>query len=261
MVGGTSQVRARAWDTAFFEVPIGWVDLGGATPDAVAEAEDEARRAGIVCLYGELDPTEPATIDLVQRLGYRTMEVAMDLDHPTNVLVDPPPCSATVRQGTVEDLPALGEQIRAVAPWSRFAVDRRFGLSAAVALHHAWVERAARGEDGRMLLVAETDEGIVAMATLQEGATTPDARRPRIDLIATTGRGSGAAQALVGHAFARFGPGPSDGGPIAARNLVSLRFSEQMGYRVSGVRYLFHRWLDETDPSLPAGTTPSESGR
>ena len=189
------------------------------------------------------------------------MEVALDLEHSTSVLVHQPPTRSTVRVGTIDDVPCLAEQIAVVAPWSRYAVDPRFGTDAAHALHQAWVERAAQGEPGRVLLVAEDDTGITGMSTLSlptndsaasASAVTPG---PRIDLIASTKNQSGAAQALVAHAFEGFGPGPSQGGPIAARNHISLRFSEQMGYRVARTWYLFHRWLDERDASpfnLPA---------
>jgi hypothetical protein len=259
--GGIGQLRGSAplstrqhwqqltWDSGFFGLPIGRIDLDGAEPTALADAEADARAAGLVCLYGELDPAHLDRIDVVQRAGYRLMDVALDLEHPTSLLVDPPPTTSTVRVGTPADLPALADQIAVVAPWSRFTVDPRFGESAARALHQAWVERAAREEAGRLLLVAEDDRGITGMSTLQRPAATTavDERpvAPRIDLIASTRNSSGAAQALVGHAFACFGPGRSEGGPIAARNTISLRFSEQMGYRISRARYLFHRWLDE----------------
>jgi hypothetical protein len=243
------QWQELTWDTAFFGVPIGRIDLDGADALALAHAEDDARAAGLACLYGELDPTHLDRIDQVQRAGYRLMDVALDLEHPTSVLVAPPPTTSTVRVGTRADLPALADQIAVVAPWSRFAVDPRFGCAAARALHEAWVERAANGDAGRLLLVAEDETGIAGMSTLQLPGASSAADGPpttaRIDLIASTRNSSGAAQALVGYAFACFGPGPSDGGPIAARNTISLRFSEQMGYRVARARYLFHRWLDE----------------
>ena len=238
---------ALSWDSDFFGVRIGRIELDGADPAGIASVEDEARRAGVTCLYAELDPSAVAAIDAVQRLGYRLREVALDLDHPTSLLADQPPTSSTIRRGTAADVGRLAPQLAVVAPWSRYAVDPRFGPGAALALHRAWVERAAGGRDGRMLLVAEDASGCTGMATVHlPGSTEPEGR---IDLIASTRPRSGAAQALVAHAFACFGPGCSRGGPIAARNHVSLRFSEQMGYRVSSTRYLFHRWLDEAEPA------------
>ena len=244
---------ALSWDSDFFGVRIGRIELEGADLAAITSVEDDARRAGVACLYAEIDPSAVGALDAIQRLGYRLMEVTLDLDHPTSVLVDPPPTASTVRRGTAADVERLEPQLAAVAPWSRYAVDPRFGPKAAMAMHRAWVERAADGQDGRGLLVAEDPSGITGMATVHlPGSTGPEGR---IDLIASTHARSGAAQALVAHAFACFGPGYSRGGPIAARNHVSLRFSEQMGYRVAQTRYLFHRWLDEV---APAGAVSTE---
>ncbi len=244
------------WDSDFFGFPIGRIDLDGADAARIAEAESEARAAGIACLYSELDPGAIDSIDFAQRRGYRLMDVALDLEHRTSVLAHPPPTRSSVRVGTIDDLARLAEQIAIVAPWSRYAVDPRFGARAALAMHRAWVERALT-EPGRMLLVAEDSTGITGMSTVSTSprpaaSDTSFAAGPRIDLIASTKYQSGAAQALVAHAFECFGPGLSRGGPIAARNVVSLRFSEHMGYRVARTRYLFHRWLDEDEPSKPS---------
>jgi len=239
------------WDSEFFGIPIARIDLTAGDAAAIAAAEGDAADAGMTCLYGELDPRAVEAIDLVQRLGYRLMEVAIELEHPTNVVHDPPPTTSRVRAGSIEDTPGLAEHIAAVAPWSRYAVDPRFGLSAALAMHRAWVERAAGPEPGRMLLLAEDRGKLTGMATVcgADPASAGARAGPRVDLISSTQPGSGAAQALLAHAFAAFGPGPSRGGPIAARNVVALRFCEQMGYRVAGSRYLFHRWLDEVEPA------------
>jgi hypothetical protein len=246
----TQRWRELAWDSEFFGVPIGRIDLDGADAATIVMAESDARAAGVACLYGDLDPSAPDAIDLVQRLGYRLMEVALDLAHSTSVLAQRPPTTSTVRRGTVEDVAQLADQIAVVAPWSRYAVDSRFGACAAMAMHRAWAQRAAEGGAGRELLVAEADGAITGMLTLSAPTGPGAATEPRIDLIASTEYRSGTAQALVAHAFDGFGPGLSRGGPIAARNVASLRFSELMGYRVARARYLFHRWLDEDDRSV-----------
>jgi hypothetical protein len=199
------------WDSNFFGIPIARIDLTAGDAAAIAAAEGEAAEAGITCLYGELDPCAAEAIDLVQRLGYRLMEVALELEHPTNVVHDPPPTTSRVRAGSIEDIPALAEHIAAAATWSRYAVDPRFGLSAAVTMHRAWVERAAGPEPDRMLLLAEDRGKLTGMATVSgtDPASIGSRPGPRIDLISSTQPGGGAAQALVAQAFAAFGPGPS----------------------------------------------------
>jgi hypothetical protein len=254
--------RELPWDTAFFGVGIGSIDLSDADEPALRVAEQQARGSGLRCLYGQVDPTSAgaaATLALVQRLGYRLVDVTIDLQHPTGILAARPPTTASVRVGTPDDVDGLGPLLDVLAPWSRFAVDARFGVARARDLHRAWIERAATGEGGRRLLVAEEDGRPTALLTLRRPAERDDdgdgeGARPegRIDLVATTRPRSGAAQALVARAVDDFGPGPNRGGPIAARNLASLRFTEGLGYRAVASRYLFHRWLDEPcDPSAP----------
>jgi hypothetical protein len=160
------------WDSDFFGIPIARIDLTAGDAAAIAAAEGEAADAGITCLYGELDPCAADAIDLVQRLGYRLMEVALELEHPTNVVHDPPPTTSRVRAGSVEDIPALAEHIAAAATWSRYAVDPRFGLSAAVTMHRAWVERAAGPEPDRMLLCTR------ARCIRTSGSTEPSSSEP-----------------------------------------------------------------------------------
>jgi hypothetical protein len=235
------EVEALEWDSAFFGFPIGRVDLDGTGADEVAAIDEQARALDLTCLYASMDPTDVTLAYAAQQQGYRLVEVAMDLEHPTNVPTDRRPTPSVARQGTPDDLDALADEITALAPWSRFATDPRFGLEQARRIQHAWVERAASGVDGRMLIVAEDGSGITGISSNR----VVEGERPRVDLVASTKKGSGAAQALIAFSLDRFGPGGSWGGPIAARNRVSLRFCENIGYRVHSPRYLFHRWFDE----------------
>lgn len=239
----TGLVVPLEWDTAFFGFPIGRIALDGLEPAQVAEAVREADAGGIRCVYGSLDPTGLDLVHPVQQLGFRLVDVVMDLDRRERIgpMEDRPPTRSVARQGSPDDLPALEEEIAKLAPWSRYSIDPRFGADVARRMHRAWVERAARGDDGRLLIVAEDESGVTGFST----QTSVDAAEPRIDLIASSKPGSGAAQALVAFAEDLFGPRPSWGGPIAARNVASLRFCENMGYRIASTTYLFHRWADE----------------
>jgi len=242
------------WDSDFFAIRIGRIELRGTDPVELARAEVDAVADGIRCLYAEVDAADVHLLDLAQRRGYRVVDVALHLTHDSSSLEHPlaAPAPVRIRPGTPEDVPRLEDHLMAIAPWSRFAADPRFGPAAAAALHRSWVRRAAEGTGGRRLLVAEDARGRpIGLSTLAVDpdhapvAPTPAGSHRRIDLIATTRPGSGAARELVRAAFAHFGPGPSVGGPIAARNVASLRFSEQLGYRVGATRCHLHRWLDE----------------
>ncbi|MBX3285054.1 MAG: hypothetical protein KF703_06900 [Actinobacteria bacterium] len=241
MASRPERIAPLHWDSAFFGLAIGRVAHPVAHAADAADLEAEGRERGFDCLYLDVEAAPDHPTVLLQDLGYRLVEVALDLVHPTNVLTTCPPTRSVVRWGGSGDAEDAGRQAEGAAPWSRFAVDPRFGPEAAVRVLHARVARAAAGEDGHRLLVAEDDHGVTGVATVVDA----DAPERRIDLIASDRPGSGAAQALVTFAFGRFGPGRSRGGPIAARNVASLRFSLAMGYQVAHTRYRYHRWLDE----------------
>lgn len=236
-------VEVLAWDTEFFGTPIGRVDLTGVDAAGLAAVDAQARDLGLRCLYGS-HPPDPAHLSvLVQSAGWLLVEVSLTFERRAG---EPLPVAspARVRRGTPEDLPGLAGAIAELAPWSRFAADPRFGLDAARAMHEAWVRRAAESTDDQwMLAVAEDDDGITAFAT---NTRLP---RPRVDLQAALRPGTGVSQALMAENIAWGGPGPLEAGPIAARNVACLRFVEGCGFRVSEVRYLYHRWLDGGGPT------------
>jgi len=227
------------WDTDFFGFPIGRVQLEGVDAASLERVEADARRAGIVCLYGALDPVDAPATFLVQARGWRLVEVATMFDLATDEPAIPRPDGAEFRLGNVDDIPSIEPLSSLMAPWSRYAVDPRFGLDAATRLQAAWLDRAARAVSGQhSLVVAEVEGEIVAFI-----GRVHEPRR--VDAVGTSRRGSGAARYLIQTAREWAGDRPLLGGPIAARNIASLRYVSHCGYRPCQVEYLYHRWLDE----------------
>jgi hypothetical protein len=226
------------WDTEFFGIPIGRVELDGCDAERLAAIDAQAREMELACLYGSLDPTDDDAVRLAQLFGHRLVEVALTFDRP-DAPFTPKPSASTVRQGTLDDVPALDPAIRTLAPWSRFGADPRFGTDAAYRMHKAWIERAARDGDERALFVAEDDSGVSGVATFVRSPV------PRVDIKGVTKQGSGAADALMVALFEWSGGGPTQAGPCAARNLAPLRYLERCGFRICRTRYLFHWWYDE----------------
>lgn len=236
----TSAWTPLPWDTDFFGFAIGRVELDGLDRAAIAQVESEARAQGVRCLYGALDPIDAPLTFLVQELGYRFVECATTFDLRLDEPPIPCPPGVTVRLGTPDDLPALTEMVEGLAPWSRFAVDPRFGLEASRRMQHSWAHRALSPDtDEYQLVLAEDASGVIAFITRTIHPT------PRVDGVGTTARGSGAARYLIEDARAWAAPHALLGGPIASRNVAALRYVGHCNYRVTQVRYLYHRWLDD----------------
>ena len=231
-------IEPLPWDSEFFGFPIGRVSLDDATPESLLRLDADAREMGIRCLYGSVDASPGTTALLVQEFGHRLVEVSQAFSRPA-VPFTPRPTASVVRRGTLDDLPLLEGAFEALAPWSRFGADPRFGLEAARRMHRAWVERAAAETDERLFLVAEDESGVIGVST---NVWSPV---PRVDFMGVTTPGTGASQALMDALFQWAEGGATEAGPCAARNIAVFRYVEGCGFKVARVQYLYHRWYDE----------------
>lgn len=236
----TAKVEFLPWDSEFFGVRIGKVDLDGSTSGDLTSIDEEARDLKIDCLYGTLhDPGVGQTADTLQRHGHRLIEVGLRFRRP-DVPFTARATESNVRYGTLDDIEMLSDSLDTLAPWSRFAADPRFGPDAARRMHEAWVVRAASEPDQRMLAITEDAQGVTGIAT---HVRTPI---PRVDLMGVIRQGSGASWAMLGLLVEWAGGGEIEAGPCAARNIAPCRFLEHCGFAITSVHYQFHRWLDET---------------
>jgi hypothetical protein len=232
-------VEPLAWDTEFFGVPIGRVDLDGATAEGLDHVHAEARDLGLACVYGSLDPVHLSTSALAQQRGWTLVDVATTFDLAVSEPAIPAPPGVETRVATAADREALAPLARGLAPWTRYAADPRFGLEAATRLQEAWLDRAlAPSAPDHSAVLAEQDGEVIAFI-----GRVDDGRR-RVDAVGTTRRGSGAARYLIEGARGWAGDVPLLGGPIMARNVAALRYVSHCSYRVCLVRYQLHLWLD-----------------
>lgn len=231
------------WDTEFFGFGIGRIESDQVSDAVLRQAEAEADEHDITCAYLTLEPEDSATPVVLQRWGYRLVDVAMTMRRPDTDF-EAPPSPSKVREGTLDDIEGLDEEIDVLGPWSRFGVDPRFGPDAARAMFRAWVERAAR-DDERMLSIAEDEDGVTGLSAHVRGDPG------RIDLMGVTRPGTRASDAMI-QFFCDWAETDSvDAGPCGARNIAVLRMLERCGFGIVRCEYQFHRWFDE-DVGSPA---------
>src|SRR5262249_10223963 len=108
-------IEPLPWDSEFFGFPIGRVALDDATPEALLRLDADARELGMRCLYGSVDASPGTTALLVQEFGHRLVEVSQAFSRPPMPFT-PPPTAATVRRGTLDDIPLLEGAFEALAP-------------------------------------------------------------------------------------------------------------------------------------------------
>lgn len=228
------------WDTEFFGFAIGSVELDGIDVTTLPAAVEDARQAGIECLYGTMDGTDVERLVPVQRAGFRFLDASTSYDISPSEPAIPCPPGVTVRVATPADFEGLLPLADRLTAWSRYAVDERFGLEAARRLQHSWLERSLDGQgDNYGILVAEDAGEIIAFIGwhMEEHIV--------VDAVGTTRRGAGAANHLMQIARDRVSGETLHAGSMAIRNIVGQRFMARCQYRISSVEYRFHCWLDE----------------
>ena len=230
----SDRIEALDWDSEFFELSIGQVDLNGTDDAVITEIVAEARDRGFDCVYGSHEPTATFTSVQAQDAGFRLVEINQLMKRPPGPF-ETPPTRSVVRVATQADLDEIGDSLDTLAPWSRFGADPRFGQTAARRMHSAWVARAVTDEQ-RMATISEDDDGIDGVGTHVWGEP------PRIDLLGVLRPGTGAAWAHIAKLIEWADGGEVHGGPCAARNIAPLRFLEHCGFALTRVTYTHHWW-------------------
>lgn len=222
-------IETLAWDSEFFGLSI-----GKASAEApLIEVAKLARQQDLTCVYIETEAAltaPPKGTDLV----LADKRVRLRVERPT---VHAKPATTSVRDGTIKDLPLLALAIDAVAPWSRFAQDRRFGLEAARKMYEAWLMRAALSND-ECFGVVDSDGSPFAFVT----ATMESP--PEIGLIAAAAPNSGAGTSLIRWAKAA----TAEYGPLEvvtqATNERALSLYTREGFEECGRTNVYHLWIN-----------------
>ncbi|MEQ8841480.1 MAG: hypothetical protein RIB98_10885 [Acidimicrobiales bacterium] len=230
----SDRIDKLPWDSDFFSISIGQVDLNGADVAALDAIVTEARDRRFDCVYGTHEPRDSFTSVRAQDVGFRLVEVSQLMKRPPGPF-EVPPTRSVVREATEADLDQISDSLDTLAPWSRFGVDPRFGRSAARRLCSAWVTRAVTDDD-RMATISEDEDGIDGVGTHVWGEP------PRIDLLGVIRPGTGAAWAHIAKLIDWADGGEVHGGTCAARNIAPLRFLEHCGFALTRVTYTHHWW-------------------
>ncbi len=227
------------WDSEFFGLKIARLAAMSPVEDRLTTGREEAVRQGVRCLFAELAADEVALPNVPERMGYRLVDLATWMRAPLPGDVPPNEPRVEVLEGGLADVASIGEALSALAPWSKFASDPRFGVSAARRVCKAWVERSAASPD-ELFLIARIDGEAAGFITCE---ATP---RPRICLIASNVPKAGVGRPLVSRAMDWAGAlGDELWVKTSLRNVAALRLYEACGFRIREILYAYHLWTDE----------------
>lgn len=238
----SDRIDALPWDSDFFDLSIGRVELDGASDADLSAFDTEARDRNFDCVYGALDTGRDASNVAVraQLHGFLLVDQSVQMKRP-DVPYVPLPSPSVARAATEDDIEAIAEILPVIAPWSRFGADARFGLEASVRMWRAQVERGIR-DDTRLVTVTEDDDGLTGFATQ---ACPGELGVPGYESTTVTKPGTGVADALMAYFFEWAPTGTeTSAGWMAVRNIPILRHLHRHGYVISSSRGAFHWWKD-----------------
>ncbi len=231
------------WDSEHFGFPIAQV-TGDAFTRMGPEAVDAwCRDRAIRCLYLSADVGDAETARAAALHGFRIVDVRLAMRRPYAGLLElqtGPEISA--REATETDLGFARRLAARSHRTSRFYFDGNFPRDRCDALYQAWVERASRDPDRRLLIGVVDAEPVGYMSC---GPLGPS-REGHGELVAIEERyrGQGIGRALH---FAEYRDYAARGaltqlGVISLRNVVNIRLHEQLGFLTDNVEVWFHKW-------------------
>ncbi|HEY5976332.1 MAG TPA: GNAT family N-acetyltransferase [Solirubrobacterales bacterium] len=222
------------WDTGFWGFPVARVARERLDPEDAAAVERWCAGHEVECAYLLADAGDEATAAAAGAIGFETVDTRVTLRRPPGTAPDPgAPDGVEIRDGRLEDRPALSAIARTAHTDSRFFQDPRFTDERAGEMYVRWIE-GALGE-GRVRVAERAGEAVGYLAF----ASDPVA----IDLIAVGegARGAGVGGALVADAIAA-----AAGGEVVVvaqeRNAAATGLYESCGFEVIARQTWFHRW-------------------
>jgi ribosomal protein S18 acetylase RimI-like enzyme len=226
--------------------------------DLLNKVVRHAASRGTECLTCKVQPLEFAAIHALERQGFLLMDTLLDFlfDSSRTPLesINPPKrlSGLRIRLAKPEDLPAvLALNEKAFANFSgRYHSDPKMPPRTGTKVYDEWV-RSSFGGWADWILVAEI-EGTIAGYGVWKKASDAEARHS-LDIAhynlagihpVFSGLGLYTALACEGMRMAQTFATHFDG-PVHVSNYPVQRALQKLGWRISGARHTFHKWLQE----------------
>jgi ribosomal protein S18 acetylase RimI-like enzyme len=266
VINGFIVYNDSPWDSQITGRRLGTVEHLAVTRDARAGAEilheliDELTRnlakRGTQCVVCKVQSNESAVAHALERRGFLLMDTLQDFvfDFSRALIeeINPPrrDKQLTIRRANPADLPALMViNEKAFGDYfGRYHADPQMPPGTGTKIYTEWVRSAFQGW-ADWILVAEVDGKIAGYGLWRKALKTEAKYSLRIahyDLGATDpefrGRGLRTTLTLEGMGIARdFAQYLI--GPVHIRNYPAQHTLHKLGWRISGARHSFHKWL------------------
>jgi ribosomal protein S18 acetylase RimI-like enzyme len=242
-----SLCRFLEWDSAFFGVRIGRINVNHLTSTEMAAALAWASACRLQGLYFLCAPDDDTSVRLAEAHGFHLVDVRMTLAwrradaDDVAVLED---ATRLARPYRPEDRTALERIAETAYRDTRFYYDSHFATAQADALYREWIRKSCDGAADAVLVVAG-EGGVSGFITCHLEAP----HRGRIGLVGVRRdtRGTGVGQLLVKAAlayFVRHGIGEVEVA-TQGRNLAAQRLYQKYDFRTQALHLWYHKWFEE----------------
>jgi dTDP-4-amino-4,6-dideoxy-D-galactose acyltransferase len=235
------------WDSEHFGFPIARVLAGTLTSSSVQAIDAWCVERGIRCLYFVADADDPETARLAAAHGFRVVDLRIIARRSYEGLLELPQGSeeVTIREATNGDLEYARRLAARSHHRSRFYFDGGFPKDRCDALYEAWIERAVRDPERRLLIAVAGGEPVGYYAVAPLG---PD-REGHGELVAIDerhrGKGYGRAIHFGGYRHYAARGARTQRGVFSHRSLVIVRLHEREGFLIDEIQVWHHKWYPE----------------
>jgi len=235
------------WDTEFYGLRIGRLNIHTLNDDALNRVNKWAAQEDLACCYFLSRSDDPDTVETAVQAGFRFTGVKVTLVHRLTAELDEPANDINIIRPAVQsDL----EKLRPIAmdsfTDSRFYTDGRFPLEKCSELYRIWLERSLLERYADLVLTGLVNGEAAGFII---GRFDQEVSRGIIDLIGIgpQARGQGLGRQLVGAADRWFrSQGATHSSVVTqGRNYAAQSLYQSCGYRTSLLEFWFHRWFDE----------------
>jgi len=241
-------VEQLAWDSDFFGLPIGRINLTRLEKESMIDLLVQAKKQGLACLYFEADPNDPTTISAVEKYEFQLVDVRVVLEHPFDdrpapVPRYPIPSDLIIGPHRSDEVLRLQDISAQISLTSRFCFDGGFGSIQGERLYRLWIQRACDGFADVVLVARwqQADEavGLITciscddVANIQLAGVHIDYRKRNV--------GTGLVQAALD--WAKTQNAKSMRVVTQARNVPAQRLYQQMGFFTQSMTLFYHKWL------------------
>lgn len=235
------------WDTSFFGSRIARLNGSRLTADRMGQVTHWCQEQAIDCLYFLADSDDPQTNWLAEDQDFRLVEIRYTLERslkdwdPSTRLHDAP--GITVREATLEDIPACQAIAQNSYLDSRFYFDPNFSQAQWSAYYATWVNNSLRG-GADLALVATKDASVVGYIT---GLIDRQTQHGIYELtgVVESARRSGIGQELFRSGLDWYVQHQVDYLWVATqgRNIATQRMIQRHGFLSKSCQLYYHKWF------------------